>query len=65
MKTNIKNRAPRNHAEEYQRRRLQDFTKDTEAKIKKDIAEWSAVDPVYGLIVEGILDTLRYRNNRD
>lgn len=65
MKINIKNRAPRNHAEEYQQRRLQDHTRDTDAKIKKDIAEWSAIDPKYGLIVEGILDVLRYRNNRD
>lgn len=65
MKTPTQKNNRRNHAEEYQQRRLQDHTRDTDAKIKKDIAEWSAIDPKYGLIVEGILDVLRYRNNRD
>lgn len=64
MSQTAKKKPVRDYKRIYEERRYVDNTKDTEAKIKKDIAEWSAKDPTYALIVEGIRDVLRYRDSR-
>lgn len=56
---------PRNNFSKiHERRRLWERSKDSDARIKMDIEKWSKIDPEYGLIVEGILESLRYRANR-